>query len=257
MDSLSRLIANILAVLLIGATPLLAQVQVAIQHPTSEEWLAQRRTYYREDPLSDDILLRGLSRRLAKFIELGPKELEIERYFQTGLFLTGRFHDRLSLTPTAKERQWRLLMSDVIIRGEVSAVRDEAENCGYGTEVTIEVTKCFKGDSTKTVTVHLISGKRPHGKIVVVVHEARFDVGERIIALLTTVPFQMHQEVLRHPCPDQTDLFYITNTGGAYFELMTVAKIDKASLTWFDREMSLPAVEEEIQEDLRVDVSDW
>ena len=238
--------------------PVAAQMRLVMEHPTTEQWLAEKRARRPVDRLSDEVLLRKLRpRRPGKLLDIGEEELAVERYFQTAMRVMGRFHDHRGKIPPEKNRQWRLLAADIVAIGEAVMVRDEPMVCNYGSEAIFRVSKYLKGSGGDSLIVKWISGGRPGGKTILVLHEECFEVGEKALVMLTTVPFKMHREVLGRSCTDETQLFYLTDTGGAYYESMVTATIEDGRLEWFGREMDLADAEAEVIADLQVDMTEW
>ena len=238
--------------------PATAQMRLVMEHPTTDQWLGEMRASRPVDPLSDEMLRRGLRPRgPGKFLEIAEEELAVERYFQTAMWAMSRFASPLDRTPSTRSRQWRLMAADIVAIGEAILVRDEPMVCNYGTEAVFRVSRYFKGSGGDSLIVKWISGSRPDGKRVVVVHEEGLRVGEEALVMLTTVPFKMHGEVARRPCPQESGLFYLTDTGRAYYESMVIATIENGRLEWFGREMDLGDAEAEVIRDLQVDMTDW
>jgi hypothetical protein len=240
------------------ACPVAAQMRLVMEHPTTDQWLADMRASRPEDPLSDEALLRSpLSKRLEKVLDIGEEELAVERYFQTATWVMGRFADPRDRIPPEKNRQWRLLAADIVAIGEAVMVRDEPMICNYGSEAVFRVSRYLKGSGGDSLIVKWISGSRPGGMRVIVVHEEGFRVGEKALVMLTTVPFRLHGQRTQRHCPDESQLFYLTDTGGAYYESMAIATIEDGRLEWFGRGMDLADAEAEVKADLQVDMTEW
>ena len=228
------------------------QVEWAINHPSTEQWLLEHRGKYREDPLSNSRLIKMLqSRPIAQYMEIGATEIEIERFFTKAVHIQGRFYEGIDVG-NRKSLHWLWRMTDIIATGKVIEVKDNLNFCVYGTDVVVEVHKYFKGDSGDKINIKSFSGKRTDNRRVVSTDEPCFKVGEDVLVFLTSVPFTLHRAIVQYPCPDETDLFYMTKTNG-WFELMNGGKytIENEEVEWLhEKKKPFIEIERQIQQSL-------
>ena len=250
-----RLLVSVLMALSILTTgpvrSAFGQARKALEHPASEEWLRKKIAKMPEDIVADEAIIRYLSSSHKKLKEvlssIGSREIRVERYFIRTAFLAGRFED-----DPQKDFQWRLMMTDAVVIGTVKEVKQETEICGYGTEVRIAVERYLKGvEGDEMVVIKLASGRIfPDGRRRLVLHEPKFRVGERVLVFLIKTPFKLHDQLTMDPCPDNMELWYMTETDGSYFELGVMwhpkYTIENEKLEWQRNESELSSVVEEI-----------
>lgn len=244
-------IGLIWVLVLVITGPVLGQMNRVFNDSSATEWLQRQRVERPEDPFSDQALVKDMRLHkgiLQQYITIGERELSVHRRFAEGIYLQYRFRE-----DSRKNFQWRLHMTDVVAIGTVQEVSDETEICEYGTKVVVDVSRYLKGQGGNTVVIKLISGKRTSEKKIILVHEPTFKVGEKVLVFLTMMPFRLHKEIISRPCPGQMDLFYLTNTGGSYFELGvagTKKSIRNGRLDWKGDTRTLADVENEILADV-------
>ncbi len=224
------------------------QVESAMNHPTINQWLIEHRGKYREDPLSDSRLIKILqSRPLAQYLEIGEKEIEIEKFFTKAVHIQGRFDDGTDVG-NRKSLHWVWRMTDIIATGKVIEVINNLSFCVYKTDVVVEVDKYLKGNSEDKIKIKLLSGKGRNGKWSMYSDEPSFKVGEKVLVFLTSIPFSMHRTILQYPCSDETNLFYMTKTDG-WFELMNGGKytIENEDVEWLHGKKPFIEIERQIR----------
>ena len=260
--TMKRLLLTVLAVwIVVVPVGVYCQVQKAIDDTSAMSWLTRRvakavaegkDSFLEDEYLRNSMLLRGRSPIGKRMTLIGPREIQVERFFWTVQALRSRFwRDPL------RNFQWNLMMTDLIVVGRVSLVSKEEERCAYGTHVDIKVAKYLKGTGPDSIQVKLIRGRKVGERSFILSSgEPRFEVGEELLLLLSATPAMGHCEVATNATPDCADFFYVTNTGGEYYEVAGVKDAKRTivdgKLKWRGETLSLEEVEASLLADLKV-----
>ena len=205
--------------------------------------------------LGDDHIRKSLPNRgrnpVGKRIQIGPREIAVERYFWTASAMMNRFWEE-----PQRRRQWNLMITDVIVIARVLSVSREQEKCAYGTQVDIQVAKYLKGTGPDTVRVKLVRRRKiSETTILLSSGEPEFEDGESILLHLSATPIRGHHQVTVNSAPNCIDFFYVTNTGGAYYEVASVEDAKRTivdgKLKWRGQTRTLEEVEASILKDLQ------
>lgn len=205
--------------------------------------------------LSDDFIRKSLPKRgrnpIGKRLNIGQREIELERFFWMASAMRNRFRD-----DPDRHLQWNLMMTDLVLVGTVLSVSNEEEICVYGTKVDIQVVRYLKGTGSDTIQVKLTRGRKiSERSFLHTSGEPNFHVGEQALLQLSATPIQGHDQVARNSASDCVDFFYVKNTDGEYYEVAGVedAKqtIVEGKLEWRGTTRTLNEVESSILLDLK------
>lgn len=236
------------------------QVQKALDDSATMVWLSgllEKGIADGKDSILEDeyirkmLIERGRSPIGKRMIQIGPREIQVERFFWTVSAMRNRFAKE-----PKRSLQWNLIMTDLIVIGRVLSVTREEKLCAYGTQVAIEVDRYLKGTGLNTVYVKLVRGRKVSERSVIVSSgEPKFEVGEEVLLHLSATPIVGHDMAVVYSMSNCTGFFYVTNTGGDYYE---VAGVDDAKRTivdgklkWRGKTCTLEEVESSILTDLQ------
>ena len=205
--------------------------------------------------LSDDYIRESFPKRgrkpIGQRIQIGQREIDVERFFRTVSALMDRFWKE----PQRRNR-WNLMMTDLIVIGRVLSVSREQDICVYGTQVDIQVARYLKGTGSDTVRVKLVRRRKISEKTILLSSgEPKFEIGESILLQLSVTPIRGHHQVTVNSTPDCIDFFYVTNTGGTYYEVASVEDAKRTivdgKLKWRGDTLTLEEVEASLLADLK------
>ena len=236
------------------------QIQKALDDSAAMVWLSGllekgiadgKDSIFEDEYIRKMLQERGRSAIGKRMIHIGPREIQVERFFWTASAMRNRFAKE-----TQRSLQWNLIMTDLIVIGRVMSVAREEEVCAYGTQVAIEVDRYIKGTGPNTVYIKLVRGRKVSERSAIVSSgEPEFEVGEVVLLLLSATPIVGHDMAVVYSMSNCTEFFYVTNTGGDYYE---VAGVDDAKrtivdgkLTWRGKTRTLKEVESSILMDLQ------
>ena len=239
---------------------LLCQVRNAVDDSAAMSWLntkvanavAEGKDSFLEDEyLRKSLLFRGHSPIGKRMTLIGPREIQVERFFWKVLAIRNRF-----IKEPQRRLQWDLMMTDVIVTGRVLSVSREEKLCAYGTQVTVEVDRYLKGTGTGTVLIKLIQGRKISDRTILLSSgEPHFEVGEEVLVQLSATPTRGHFEVTGNSKSDCLEFFYVTNTGGAYYEITGIEDSKRTvvdgKLNWRGQTLTVAEVEARVSADLK------
>ena len=236
------------------------QVQNAVDDSAAISWLNSRvakavgegkDSFLEDEYLRKSLLLRGHSPIGKRMTLVGQREIQVERFFWTVLAMRNRFIDE-----PQRRLQWDLLMTDVIVTGRVLSSSKEEKLCAYGTQVTIEVDRYLKGTGAGTIVIKLTRGRKISDRTLLLSSgEPHFEVGEEVLVQLSATPTRGHFQVTGNSTPDCLEFFYVTNTGGAYYEVAGIEDskrtIIDGKLKWRGKNLTVDEVEASVSADLK------
>ena len=260
--TIKRLLLTVVAIwIVVVPVGVSCQVQKALEDSSAMSWLTRRvakavadgkESFLEDEYLRNSLLLRGRRPIGKRMIQIGPQEIAVERFFWKVQAMRNRFwRDPL------RNLQWNLMMTDLIVIGRVLSVSKEEEICAYGTHADIEVAKYLKGVGPDTIQVKLIRGRRITDRSFILSSgEPQFEVGEEFLLHLSATPTNGHDRLAVNSLPGCTGFFYLTNTGGDYYEVAGVEdakrNIVDGKLKWRGKTRTLEEVEASILMDLQV-----
>ena len=258
-----QLLLTALVIWFVGAPlDLPCQIQKALEDSAAMSWIREMEAKAIVEGrslspfLGDDHIRKSLPKRghnpVGKRIQIGPREIAVERFFWTASAMRIRFRE-----DPERRYQWNLMMTDNVLIGTVLSVSKEEETSVYGTQVDIQVVKYLKGTGLDTIQVKLTRGRKITDRTFLLSSgEPYFQVGEEALLQLSATPFQGHDQVVRNSTPDCIGFFYVTNTGGDYYEVAGVEdakrNIVDGKLKWRGKTRTLEEVEASILMDLQV-----
>jgi hypothetical protein len=259
--TMKRLLLTVLSVwIVVVPVGVCCQAQKAIDDSAAMSWLTMREakavaegkdSFLEDEYLRKSLLLRGRSPIGKRMTLIGPREIQMERFFWTVQAMRNRFwRDPL------RNLQWNLMMTDLIVTGRVLSVSKEEEICVYGTQVDIQVRKYLKGTGPDTIEVKLVRGRKiGERSFILSSGEPRFEIGEELLLLLSATPALGHDEVATTATTDCIGFFYVSNTGGEYYEVAGVEDAKKTivdgKLEWRGEPLTVDEVETRISADLK------
>ena len=260
--TIKRLLLTVLAIwIVVVPVGVSCQVQKALEDSAAMSWLTSmvakavsqgKDSFLKDEYLRNSLLLRGQRAIGKRMTQIGAREIAVERFFWTVQAMRNRF-----MREPLRNFRWNLMMTDLIVIGRVLSVSKEVEICAYGTHVDIEIAKYLKGTGPDTIQVKLIRGRKITDRSYILSSgEPQFAVGEEILLHLSATPIAGHDQVAVNSLPGCTGFFYLTNTGGDYYEVAGVedAKRDivDGKLKWRGKTRTLEEVEASILRDLQV-----
>ena len=255
------LLAALVMWLAIEPTDVQCQVQKALDDSAAMSWIREMEAKAIVEGrslspfLGDDRIRKSLPKRgrnpVGKRIQIGPREIAVERFFWTASAMRIRFRE-----DPERRYQWNLMVTDIVLIGTVLSVSKEEETCVYGTQVDIQVVKYLKGTGPDTIQVKLTRGRKITDRSFLLSSgEPYFQLGEEALLQLSATPFQGHDQVVRNSTPDCIGFFYVTNTGGDYYEIAGVQdakrNIVDGRLNWRGETRMLEEVEASLLMDLQ------